>query len=187
MNTACEHEEFEFLDFSILRGNGLDLVLCDVVDAEFEDGRAPMYCFEIRLEGQSGHIGDLSLCVGEGGQVGLEGQLSYEIDEEFQGNHYSSKACRVAAELGAWNARGMDCGQPGKYCGLPHGRAVGRQAGGTGGSARGQRIVPSGPETQKPLLLAHRPAPENGSGFTRAKKLCIMDEIPLTGALPGVK
>ena len=105
MNTACEHEEFEFLDCSILRCNGLDLVLCDVVDAEFEDGRAPMYCFEIRLEGQSGHIGDLSLCVGEGGQVGLEGQLSYEIDEEFQGNHYSSKACRVAAELA--RAHGM--------------------------------------------------------------------------------
>ncbi len=71
MNTVCEQAEFEFLDFSILRGNGLDLVLCDVVNAECESGRAPMYCFEIRLAGHSGHIGDLSLCVGDGGQVGL--------------------------------------------------------------------------------------------------------------------
>ncbi len=99
-------QEFEFFNFSKLSHGELDLVLYDVLSADQTDVELPTYNFEIRLHGQSEQVGNITLRIGENDRIYYLGQLDYEIYEEHQGNHYSKKACKIAAQLA--KAHGME-------------------------------------------------------------------------------
>lgn len=87
-----------FLNTDHLRDEEIFLNLTKTCDAQVEKGYVPAYKFDIcLLDGRK--IGLCDLRVGHNDNTKIGGNIGYMIEEEYRGNHYAAKACRLLFKL----------------------------------------------------------------------------------------
>ena len=92
--------EGEFHDPGHLVDGDLELVLTQTLASDPEKGRVPEYRFEMRLAGNKRKIGSVRLrtrCTQRLEQYG--GNLSYDVQQEYRGNRYAARSCRLLLPL----------------------------------------------------------------------------------------
>lgn len=94
-----ELQNFEFLDFEIVRGEEVDLLLERKVPGNREIGFVPAYWFAINLAGSNQTIGTIDLRIGSTALTYYGGHIGYAIDKNFRGNRYALKACELIKEV----------------------------------------------------------------------------------------
>ena len=79
--------------FYTIRGETIELRLIDT----YEGGKGvlPFYWWDIILQSEDKAIGKISFRIGHNDHSYFNGNIGYEIDEEYRGNHYSLLACRL--------------------------------------------------------------------------------------------
>lgn len=83
-----------FYDTGDLKNDEIYLKLTRTCGAEPEKLWLPAYYFDIcLLDGRK--IGYCDLRIGHNERTYIGGNIGYGIDEEFRGNHYAAKACRL--------------------------------------------------------------------------------------------
>jgi tagatose 1,6-diphosphate aldolase len=77
-----------------LKNDEIYLKLTRTCEAEPEKQWLPAYYFDIcLLDGRK--IGYCDLRIGHNERTYIGGNIGYGIDEEFRGNHYAAKACKL--------------------------------------------------------------------------------------------
>ena len=83
-----------FYDTGDLKNDEIYLKLTRTCEAEPEKQWLPAYYFDIcLLDGRK--IGYCDLRIGHNERTYIGGNIGYGIDEEFRGNHYAAKACKL--------------------------------------------------------------------------------------------
>lgn len=83
--------------FFNISGEGLELRLIDTFEGE--NGSLPFYWWDIILKSENVAIGKISLRIGHNYHSYYNGNIGYEIDAEFRGNHYSLSACQLVLKV----------------------------------------------------------------------------------------
>jgi predicted acetyltransferase len=95
-----KNSECEFHDPGHLVDGDLELVLTETLPSDPDTGRVPEYRFEMRLIGSDVKIGSIRLrtrCTERLEQYG--GNLSHDVDDEYRGNRYAARSCRLLFPL----------------------------------------------------------------------------------------
>lgn len=96
---------FRFSDsFNVLSGDLVTLKLCSKTP---EDGeQLPFYYYDIFENKSNHHVGKISVRIGSNYHSYYNGNIGYEVDEPFRGNHYSYHALLLVLQVA--KAHGMD-------------------------------------------------------------------------------
>ena len=95
-----ENAECEFYDPGQLIDGDLELVLDETRQADPGEGRVPEYRFTMRVLGSGPTVGRVVLrlqCTERLKRYG--GNLSYDVSEEYRGNRYAARGCRMVLPL----------------------------------------------------------------------------------------
>ena len=85
----------EIFDERFYKIEGEDIELC-LIDIYEEKGEAlPFYWWDIVLKSENKAIGKISFRIGSNYHSYYNGNIGYEIDEEYRGKNYSLSACRL--------------------------------------------------------------------------------------------
>lgn len=88
----------EFFDIS---NEEIELKLIDVYPAN--KGAIPFYWWNIHLKFNNVKIGSISFRIGHNYHSYYNGNIGYEIDEEYQGNNYAYKACKMLIDVAKYH------------------------------------------------------------------------------------
>jgi len=83
---------------------GRELTLRIIEKRQGDGVTLPFYYWEIRAEGKT--VGKISLRIGRNFHTYYDGNVGYEIDRAYRGNHYSGKACKMILPVAG--AHGME-------------------------------------------------------------------------------
>lgn len=83
-----------FYDVTDLKTDEIFLKLTKTCDEQPEKRWLPAYYFDICLLNGT-PIGTCDLRVGHNDKTYIGGNIGYSVDEEYRGNHYAAKACRL--------------------------------------------------------------------------------------------
>ena len=73
--------------------------LCLIDTFEGGDGELPFYWWNIILKSNNASIGKISFRIGHNYHSYYNGNIGYEIDEEYRGNHYALLACQLVLKV----------------------------------------------------------------------------------------
>jgi len=90
---------FEFKDFDYLSDGKIDLIIDKKVFGDDIKGYVPTYKYKITLHESSYKIGTISIRIGNNENTELGGHIGYGINEEFRGNSFASKACKIIMQV----------------------------------------------------------------------------------------
>ena len=94
-------------DYSILTDGEIDIVLSEKREEDIVKGRSAEYKFKILLHNSENIIGRISLRIGNMEKVvKYIGHIGYGIEEEYRGNKYAAKACKLIKQVAKEN--GLD-------------------------------------------------------------------------------
>ena len=84
----------------ILTDGEIDLKVIHLYDGHGKMGDSPMYGFFILLHDTNTRVGEISFRFTRTFRVtNYDGNIGYGINEEYRGNRYAEKACRILREL----------------------------------------------------------------------------------------
>lgn len=86
---------FEFKDFDYLTDDEIDLRIEQKLAANEEKGYVPAYEYQITLHGLIEPIRRIGIRIGYNENILYGGNIGYFINEEYRGNHYAAKACKI--------------------------------------------------------------------------------------------
>lgn len=84
-----------FYDTADLNDQEVYLYLNKTADENKEKGYVPAYYFTIIRNIDGVEVGECDLRIGHNENTKYGGNIGYEVYEEFRGNHYASKACKL--------------------------------------------------------------------------------------------
>lgn len=87
-----------FLNTDFLKNEEIQLMLEKVVEGDEEKGWVPAYHFAI-CNNKGIKIGVCDLRIGHNEKLYYGGNIGYNIDVAYRGNHYAGKACILLFEL----------------------------------------------------------------------------------------
>ncbi len=91
---------FEFANVGILRDRELYLAVSQRTPLNLHSGYVPTYDFHMRLDGQRGMAGRISLRVGNTPEVTTYmGHIGYGVEPEFRGGQLAARSCRLLFAL----------------------------------------------------------------------------------------
>lgn len=91
---------FKFRDYERLSDGEIDIVLNEKRRAVRNIGLVPSYEFNIHLMENPEVIGRISLRIGNTDRIKkYSGHIGYGIKEEYRGNHYAVKACKLVKQI----------------------------------------------------------------------------------------
>lgn len=90
------HESF----FNII-GEHLELRLINTYEGK--DGSLPFYWWDIVLKSDNIAIGKISFRIGHNYHSYYNGNIGYEIDETYRGNHYALLACQLVLQVAQYH------------------------------------------------------------------------------------
>ncbi len=82
--------------FYKIEGEGIELQLIDTF--EKKDGALPFYWWNIVLKAENKAVGKISFRIGYNEHVYFNGNIGYEVEEAYRGNHYALLACRLVLQ-----------------------------------------------------------------------------------------
>lgn len=88
---------FEFLDFGCLSDGEITLLLSERTQADSEKGYVPAYRYTIIRNGFP--AGKCDIRIGDNDNTWYGGHIGYEIFQEFRGQHYAARACRLLKQV----------------------------------------------------------------------------------------
>ena len=88
-------------DFYNISDDELELRLIDVYPAN--KGAIPFYWWNIYLKSKNVKIGSISFRIGHNYHSYYNGNIGYEIDEEYCGNNYACKACKMLIDVAKYH------------------------------------------------------------------------------------
>ncbi len=90
---------FEFLETEHLRDGEIYLKLYRTITAADAKVHAPVYVFNICLINTEIIVGEINLRVGENSSIFYNGNIGYEVIEQYRGNHVALKASKLIISL----------------------------------------------------------------------------------------
>ncbi len=84
-------------DFFIINGKIIKLELIDTYDGS--DSELPFYWWNIVLNNNNIKVGKISFRIGNNYHSYYNGNIGYEVDKEYRGNHYALKACKLVLRV----------------------------------------------------------------------------------------
>lgn len=84
-------------DFFIINGKAIKLELIDTYDGS--DSELPFYWWNIVLNNNNIKVGKISFRIGNNYHSYYNGNIGYEVDKEYRGNHYALKACKLVLKV----------------------------------------------------------------------------------------
>lgn len=97
---------FEFKEFDYLTDGEIDLKIEEKIPSNEEKGYVPEYRYRITLHDSDDSIGDIDIRIGYNENTYYGGNIGYRIEENYRGNNYASKACKIIRAVAA--AHGMN-------------------------------------------------------------------------------
>ena len=88
-------------NFYYIEGEHIELRLIDTYDSE--DGELPFYWWDIILKQNHIAIGKISFRIGHNYHSYYNGNIGYEIDEEYRGHHYALPACQLVLRVAQYH------------------------------------------------------------------------------------
>jgi len=88
-------------NFYYIEGEHIELRLIDTYDSE--DGELPFYWWDIILKQNHIAIGKISFRIGHNYHSYYNGNIGYEIDEEYRGHHYALLACQLVLRVAQYH------------------------------------------------------------------------------------
>ena len=88
-------------NFYYIEGEQIELRLIDTYDSE--DGELPFYWWNIILKQNHIAIGKISFRIGHNYHSYYNGNIGYEIDEEYRGHHYALLACQLVLRVAQYH------------------------------------------------------------------------------------
>lgn len=92
-NELSQQKEIFNKDFFSIDGDEIKLQLIDTYKGS--KGALPFYWWNIILKRNNTSIGKISFRIGNNYHSYYNGNIGYEIDEEYRGNNYALKACKL--------------------------------------------------------------------------------------------
>ena len=87
-----------FIDTDFLKNDEIQLILEKTVDGDLEKGWVPAYHFAI-CDNKGLKMGVCDLRIGHNDKLYYGGNIGYNIDAAYRGNHYAGKACLLLFKL----------------------------------------------------------------------------------------
>lgn len=84
-------------DFFTINGDSLKLELIDTYDGS--DNELPFYWWNIVLNNNNIKVGKISFRIGNNYHSYYNGNIGYEVDKEYRGNHFALKACKLVLRV----------------------------------------------------------------------------------------
>ena len=88
-------------DFYYIDGENIELRLIDTYKGE--DGALPFYWWDIVLKPNNVSVGKISFRIGYNYHSYYNGNIGYEVDEEYRGHHYSLLACQLVLKVAQYH------------------------------------------------------------------------------------
>ena len=88
-------------NFFTISNDELELRLVDVYPST--KGAIPFYWWNVYLKSKDVKIGSISFRIGHNYHSYYNGNIGYEIDEEYQGNNYAYKACKMLMDVAIYH------------------------------------------------------------------------------------
>jgi hypothetical protein len=93
-------DQFEFIHDPLASDGELTLQFTECTSAGASIFGVPMYTFAMRHAQTGENMGRIRLRVGWNEEsIRFAGQIGYLVEQEFRGNHYAERACRLIAPL----------------------------------------------------------------------------------------
>ena len=88
-------------DFNYILGDEINLRLINTFKGK--GGALPFYWWDIILKQKNIPIGKISFRIGNNYHSYFNGNIGYEIDEEYRGNNYAFKACKLVLDVAKYH------------------------------------------------------------------------------------
>lgn len=87
-----------------IEGECIELQLIDTYEGK--DGALPFYWWNIVLKEEDKAIGKISFRIGYNYHAYFNGNIGYEVDEAYRGNHYALLACQLVLQCAQFHKMG---------------------------------------------------------------------------------
>ena len=87
------------MNFDYLTNEEIDLIIEVKVPQCETKGYVPAYKYQVKLHNGDASIGRIDLRIGYNKNTYYGGNIGYEIEEAYRGNHYAEKACRLIKQV----------------------------------------------------------------------------------------
>lgn len=91
-------------DLYYIKGENIDLRLIDTYEGE--GGALPFYWWDIILKPNNVAVGKISFRIGHNYHSYYNGNIGYEVDEEYRGHHYALLACQLLLKVAQYHKMG---------------------------------------------------------------------------------
>ena len=88
-------------DLYYIDGENIELRLIDTYEGG--DGSLPFYWWDIILKSNNVSVGKISFRIGHNYHSYYNGNIGYEVDEEYRGHHYSLLACQLVLKVAQYH------------------------------------------------------------------------------------
>lgn len=88
-------------DLYHIDGEIIELRLIDTYEGR--DGALPFYWWDIILKQNNVAVGKISFRIGHNYHSYYNGNIGYEVDEEYRGHHYSLLACQLVLKVAQYH------------------------------------------------------------------------------------
>ncbi len=88
-------------DLYYIEGENIELRLIDTYEGG--DGALPFYWWDIFLKSNNVSVGKISFRIGHNYHSYYNGNIGYEVDEEYRGHHYSLLACQLVLKVAQYH------------------------------------------------------------------------------------
>ncbi|WBW96966.1 GNAT family N-acetyltransferase [Oceanirhabdus sp. W0125-5] len=97
---------FEFKDMDYITDGEIALRIDEKLPENPEKKYVPAYRYKITLNDSVEPIGEIDIRIGDNEGIFYGGHIGYMIEEDYRGNAYASKACRLIGKVAM--AHGME-------------------------------------------------------------------------------
>lgn len=88
-------------EFYRIEGDNIELRIIDTYEGE--DGALPFYWWNVVRKGDNAEVGKISFRIGHNYHSYYNGNIGYEIDEKYRGNHYAFLACQLVLKVAKYH------------------------------------------------------------------------------------
>lgn len=91
-------------DLYHIEGDNIELHLIDTYEGK--DGALPFYWWNIIQKSNNVAVGKISFRIGHNYHSYYNGNIGYEVDEEYRGRHYALLACQLVLKVAQYHKMG---------------------------------------------------------------------------------